>query len=54
MGVLVLHDPRVCFLTTGMQNGDEGLSSISLACQGILVNMLIAHEPHSILCSNAY
>ena len=29
-----------------MQNGDEALSSIILAGQGILVKMLITLEPH--------
>ena len=42
----MLHDPWVCFLTTGKGNGDEGLPSIILAGQGILVNMLITLEPH--------
>ena len=31
-----------------MQNGGEGLSSIILAGQGILVKMLITFEPHGI------
>ena len=44
--VLVLHDPWVCTITTGMQNGDEGLQSIILAKCGILVNILITLEPH--------
>ena len=34
---------------TGMQNVDEGLPSIILACRGILVKMLITIEPHGII-----
>ena len=30
----------------GIQNGGEGLRSIILACQGLLVKMLITLEPH--------
>ena len=30
-GVLVLDDPWIYTVTTGMQNGDEGLPSINLA-----------------------
>ena len=32
----------------GMQNGDESLSSIILAGQGLLVKMNITLEPHGI------
>ena len=47
-GVLVLHDPWVCTITTGMQNDNNGLPGIILACRGRLVKMLITLEPHSI------
>ena len=33
----------------GMQNGGEGLPSISFASQGLLVKMLITLEPHGIV-----
>ena len=32
----------------GMQNGDEASPSISPADSGILVKILITHEPHNI------
>ena len=35
-------------LTTGIQNGDEALQSISLASRGLLVIMLITLEQHDI------
>ena len=47
-GVIVLHDPLVCTIITGMQNSDEGLTSIILAVRGLLVEMTIAHVPYSI------
>ena len=40
------------YQTTGMPNGDYGLPSIILACRGILVKMLITHEPHGKFYSN--
>ena len=46
-GALVLQDPWVCTLTAGMQNGDEGLSSIILAGQCLLVKILITRQTHS-------
>ena len=35
-------------LDTGMRNDDEALMSISLACHGQLVKMLITLQPHGI------
>ena len=46
--VLALHDPWVCIITTGMQNGEEALLSIILASRGILVKMFITLKPHGI------
>ena len=46
--VIVSHDPLVCTITTGMQNGDEGLPSIILAVRGLLVEMTISNVPYSI------
>ena len=48
-GVLVLHDPWVCTITTGMQKADEGLPSIIWAGRVLLVKMLVTIELHGII-----
>ena len=37
-----------------MQNGCEGLSSIILASQGLLVKMLVTIEPHGIVLNQIF
>ena len=47
-----MHAPLVCTLTTGMENVNDGFTSIILADQGLIVKMLITLEPQGIFKSN--